>query len=164
MALAFGIILVQSFLNDGHQPIDLGGIIHIDEKLHVGAVLIFRGIDEQEAQAAAADERGDMGDAGLGLEEAFDLAGERLGFADMGAGRQEGIHHELRPGRRREEALVHFPESEDRSHEGAECRGPPPPSGSAARERAVSGRSETAKPRTDRFFPSSRPSHCRQGA
>ena len=96
---------------------DLVGIIDIDQKLHVGAVLIFGRIDEQEAQAAAADERGDMGDAGLGLDEALDFAGERFRFADMGAGGQEGIHHELRPGRRREEALVHFPEPVDRRHE-----------------------------------------------
>jgi hypothetical protein len=72
-------------------------IIHINQKLHVGAVLIFRGIDQQETQAAPTNERGDMGDTRLGLDEALDLAGERFGFADMGAGRQEGIHHELRP-------------------------------------------------------------------
>ena len=63
-------------------------------------------VDKHEAQTAAADERRDMGDAGQTLDVPLGRTGERLRFADVGAGRQEDVHHELRPGRGREEALL----------------------------------------------------------
>ena len=100
------VLLVQMSLDVGYQPVDLPPVIDIDQELHKGAVLPFRTVDEHEAQTAAADERRDMGDAGLNLDVPLGRTGERLRFADVGAGRQEDVHHELRPGRGREEALL----------------------------------------------------------
>src|SRR5215510_181906 len=100
------VLLVQMSLDVSYQPVDFPPVIDIDEKLYEGSVLPFRTVDEHEAQTTAADERRDMGDAGLNLDELPDIAGERLRFADMSAGRQEDVHHELRPGRGREEALL----------------------------------------------------------
>ena len=110
-------LLVQMSLDVGNQPVDLPPVIDIDQELHEGAVLPFRTVDEHEAQAAAADERRDMGDAGQSLDVPLDVAGERLRLADVGAGRQKDIHHELRPGRGREEALLDLGEAVERRDE-----------------------------------------------
>ncbi len=80
------VLLVQIPLDVGNQPVDLPPVIDIDEELHEGSILLFRTVDEQEAQTAAADERRDMGDAGLSLDVLLDGAGERLRVADVGAG------------------------------------------------------------------------------
>ena len=63
-----------------------------------------------------------MGDAGQALDISLDLPGECFGFADVGAGRQEGINHELRPRRRREKALVHFPVADRRRDKGQDTQ------------------------------------------
>src|SRR5262245_11842061 len=93
-----GVLPVQVFLNLVNQAVDLPRVIDIDEKLNECLVLPLRGVDEHETQAAAADERGDVGDAGLTLDVPLDLAGKRLRFADVRARREEDIHHELRSG------------------------------------------------------------------
>ena len=72
------VILVNVLLNCGQQPVDLVFVIHIDQELHVSSVLPFRGIDQQKAETAASDERRDMGNTGLGLDEALDGVGKRL--------------------------------------------------------------------------------------
>ena len=56
-----------------------------------------------------------MGDSRLSPHEALDGTGIQLRLTDMGAGRQEAIHHELRPGSGREETLIE-------SSEAIECR------------------------------------------
>ena len=117
-----GITFVELFLNGGDQPLNFAGVIHIDQELDISAVLVLGRINEQETQAAAADEGGDIGHAGLALHEALDFSGHRLGFADMSARGKKDIHHELRPCGRREKALIHLAESKDRSDEGEEAK------------------------------------------
>ncbi len=126
-AVGVGVFLIQVFLDVDQQTIDLLLVIDIDQELNVGSVLAFRRVDEQEAEAAAANKRRDVGDSGLGLDVFLDVPGEGLRIADMGAGRQKDVHHELRPGRGREEALIDLAESVERGgeqHDGHGQHGP----------------------------------------
>src|SRR5262249_3878711 len=86
--------------------IDLPPIINIDQQLQEGTVLSFWTVGKQEAQSASADKRRDMRDVRQALNVALDISGESLGFSDVGAGRKEDVHHELRPIRVGEKALL----------------------------------------------------------
>jgi hypothetical protein len=114
--------LVQVFLDVGQQPVDLPPVIDIDQELNEGPVLLLRTVNEQEAQAAAGERR-DVGDAGPGLDVLLGGTGERLRLTDLGAGRQKDVHHELRPRRRREEALIDPGEADQRRDEQHDRKG-----------------------------------------
>ena len=118
-----GILLVEMLLDRRHQAVDLVGVVDVDEELDERAILHLRRVDEQEPQAAAADERRDVFHAGLRLDELADRVGEGLGLADVGSGGQEGVDHELRPRRGREEALLDFAEAPERGEEGDDRQG-----------------------------------------
>src|SRR5262249_44781324 len=72
---------------------------------------------QQESQAATTHERRDVRDAGQLLDVPFDITGECLRFADVSAGREKYIDHELRTRCGREKAPVDFRESVQRSGE-----------------------------------------------
>ena len=81
------VISVQIFLHRLLQSVDLRLVVHVDQELHVSRVLAFRGVNEQKAQAAAADERGDMSNPGLLLDELLNRIRKCFRFANMGARR-----------------------------------------------------------------------------
>src|SRR5262249_15684168 len=54
--VGIGVLLVQMFLDVGNQPVDLPPVNDIDQELREGSVLSLWTVDEQEAQATAADE------------------------------------------------------------------------------------------------------------
>ena len=72
---------------------------------------MLRRVDEEETQSAAADERGDVGYAVELLDVIAEVFGKSLGRADVGAGREVDIDHELRACGRREETLVDMAEA-----------------------------------------------------
>src|SRR5262249_10979488 len=100
------VVGVQRIFNSCDQPLDFAVVIYVDQELNESRVLLFRCVYQQEAEPPASDERRYVSDSGLISYEAFEGFGESLGVADVGTGGQKSIHHELRPCRGREEALI----------------------------------------------------------
>src|SRR5262249_37199182 len=72
---------------------------------------------------ATAHKRRDVRDAGQLLDVPFDITGECLRFADVSAGREKDIDHELRTRCGREKALVDLRESVQRGGKENERQG-----------------------------------------
>src|SRR5262249_18979309 len=100
------VVAVQVILNRREQPIDFPVVIDVDQELNERRVLLFRCVDQQEAETAASDERRYVSDSRLISDEAFEGFGESLRVADVGTGGQKSIYHELRPCRRRGEDFI----------------------------------------------------------
>src|SRR5262249_46254021 len=54
--IGVGVIPVEVLLDVRHQRVELAGVVDVDEELNESPVLPLRRVNEQEAQAAAADE------------------------------------------------------------------------------------------------------------
>ena len=109
--------LAEPFLDARHQISNLLVVRHIDEHLGVSLPRLFGHVGQQESGVAATDIGRHVGHA---FNRLHVLLGQthllRRGFDSRALG-QPDIDHELRTGRRGEEALFDGPETDDSPHE-----------------------------------------------
>ena len=87
----------------------------------------------------------------------LDVVGERFGLADVRAGRQEDVDHELRPRRGREEALLDLAEAVERRDERDDRQHHHRPAEAERQRRAGCGTRGTSRPPYGSLLPAAPP-------